>query len=296
MNAIPQPAIHEPTIVQLVQGSPEWLEYRRTRRNASESAAVMGVSPWMTPYQLWLAKTGRSTPRVTLAMQRGTELEPAARAAYEDRTGLVMQPVVLQDGAYSASLDGMTLEGDLVLEIKCPLRGMRSDLWQDVLAGQVPVHYRVQVQYQLAVSGADHAHLWVYDGSQGVLLEIGRDEACMDAIRAAWDAFQCFLDTDTPPSLTDADTVTRSDAPWREAARAFREAKDAADVAASRLEAARTALVGLTQHPREQWAEVSVTRFWKQGAVDYKKIPQLQGVDLAAYRGKTREEVRVSTG
>ena len=32
------------------------------------------------------------------------------------------------------------MAGDLILEIKCPMRGSQSGLWQDVLAGQVPVH------------------------------------------------------------------------------------------------------------------------------------------------------------
>lgn len=35
-------------------------------------------------------------------------------------------------------------------------------------------------------------------------------------------------------------------------------------------------------------------RYWKAGNVDYKKIPALQGLDLSCYRGKAREEVRVS--
>jgi hypothetical protein len=52
--------------------------------------------------------------------------------------------------------------------------------------------------------------------------------------------------------------------------------------------------VALAAHPREQGAGVSVTRYWKAGNVDYKKVPQLQGVDLDAYRGKAREEVRVT--
>jgi putative phage-type endonuclease len=96
-------------IVQLTQGSPEWLAYRLAKRNASESAAVMGLSPWTTPYQLWQIKTGRLVQATNLAMQHGTNLEPVARLAYETRTGLVMQPLVLEDGLYSASLDGMTL-------------------------------------------------------------------------------------------------------------------------------------------------------------------------------------------
>lgn len=41
---------------------------------------------------------------------------------------------------------------------------------------------------------------------------------------------------------------------------------------------------------------MSVTRFWKKGAVDYKKVPALKGVDLEAYRKESRLEVRVSQG
>jgi predicted phage-related endonuclease len=39
-------------IVKLVQGSPEWHAHRAQYRNASETAIVMGESPWQTPYQL----------------------------------------------------------------------------------------------------------------------------------------------------------------------------------------------------------------------------------------------------
>ena len=289
-SANPTPA----TIVRLTQGSPEWHAYRLSRRNASESAAVLGISPWMTPYQLWLVKTGRSVTKVTHAMQRGTDMEPMARAAYEEQTGLVMQPLVLESQGYSASLDGMTLEGDLVLEIKCPLRGTRSDLWLDVSAGQVPEHYAIQVQHQLMVSGADLAHLWVFDGSKGILHAIAQDEAVLSRIQEGWENFQQYLTGDTPPPLTDADTVLREDAAWVQAAAAFAEAKRATDLADAALAKARDELVALTCHPREQGAGVTVTRYWKAGSVSYAKIPALQGLDLSSYRGKAREEVRVT--
>lgn len=290
-NPLPLPA---PDIVRLTQGSAEWLAYRLGKRNASESAAVLGLSPWTTPYQLWQVKTGRLVQPVTMAMQRGTDLEPAARAAYEEQTGLVMQPLVLEAGVYSASLDGQTLEGELILEIKCPLRGMRSDLWQDVAVGQVPEHYMAQVQHQLMVSGATTAHLWVFDGERGLLHTIGRDEGLMARICEAWDAFQGFLDRDTPPPLTEADTLIRTDAAWTEAAEAYSTVKREAEALALRLETARQAVIALAQHPREQGAGVTVTRFWKQGNVDYKRVPALQGLDLDAYRGKAREEVRIT--
>lgn len=283
------------TIIAAPQGSQQWLEYRRTMRNASESAAVLGKSPWMTPYQLWLLKTGRTMTQVTPAMQHGTDLEPAARAAYEVQTGQIMQPLVLKDGAYSASLDGINFDGNLLVEIKCPYTGQSSSLWQEAAQGQIPGHYLVQIQHQLMVSGAVLAHFWVFDGTQGIILSVERDEDAMDAIRRGWEAFQVYLDTDSPPPLTDSDTVIREDTAWRDAAFAFAAAKANSDAADTALAQAREALVALAMHPKESGAGVSVTRFWKQGAVAYAKVPELQGVALDKYRGKAREEVRVST-
>src|SRR5437764_381882 len=110
------------SIVRLAQGSPEWHEHRRKYRNASETPVVMGVSPWMTPYQLWQTKLGLITQTETPAMRHGSEMEPIARAAYEKATGRIMQPLVIVEGEYSASLDGLTLAGERLLEIKCPVK------------------------------------------------------------------------------------------------------------------------------------------------------------------------------
>lgn len=281
-------------ILKLVQGSPEWHAHRAQYRNASESAAVMGASPWLTPYQFWQIRTGRVKQTVTAPMRHGTEMEPRARAAYEAQTGLVMQPLVLADGDYSASLDGITLEGDLLLEVKSPYKGQSSTLWQGVVAGDVPEYYAIQIQHQLMVAGAAMAHLWVFDGTEGLLLEVARDEAIMANIRVAWDGFQKYLDSDTPPPLSDRDTATRDDPEWKLAALGYLNAKRMAEDATATLEAARERLVGLTSHPSESGAGVTVTRFWKQGSVDYKRVPELDGVSLDGYRGKGREEVRVT--
>jgi putative phage-type endonuclease len=282
------------TIIQLKQGGQAWLDYRRTMRNASETAAVLGESPWTSPYQLWLQKTGRSVVATTAAMRHGTDMEPVARAAYEAQTRQIMQPLVLQDGAYSASLDGMNLEGDLIVEIKVPYKGRDSALWKEAAAGHVPGHYWLQVQHQLMVAGALLAHVWVFDGHDGLLIPVERDEAAMERIRQGWDVFQTYLDSDTPPPLMDADAVIREDDAWSVAARAFSEAKAAADSADAVLAQVREALVKLAQHPKETGGGVSVTRFWKAGAVAYAKVPALQGLDLSAYRGKSREELRIS--
>jgi putative phage-type endonuclease len=278
----------------MVQGSTEWHEHRAKYRNASETAAVMDASPWMTPYELWLIKTGRKVVEETAPMRHGTQMEPSARAAFEETTGLIMQPQVVVDGDYSASLDGITLNGDTLVEIKCPYKGQVSELWQTVKAGAVPEHYRLQVQHQLMVSGASRACLWVYDGSFGINSLIESDQTTFDAIRAGWDVFQPYLDSDMPPPLTDQDTKARTDAAWKEVADAYRGWKSVVDEAQAKADIAKVKLIELATHTREAGYGVSVTRYWKAGNVDYKRVPELQGVDLELYRGKMLEEVRVT--
>jgi len=281
------------TILRLEQGSTEWLAHREKYRNASETPIVMGVSPWQTPYQLWLEKTGRAEPKVTFPMQRGKELEHTARAAYEALTGNVMQPLVLVDGEYSASLDGMTFAGDLILEIKCPMKGQDSELWQQVARGVLPDYYALQIQHQLMVSGAAVADLYVFDGRVGMLLQVNPAPERWTTIQEAWDIFMEHIRRDSSPTLSERDTRTRDDDAWRLAAQAYVAAKAQADAAAEQLAAAREALVGLAEHPSESGAGVQVTRYWKAGSVEYKRIPELTCVDLEQYRSAPRVETRV---
>ena len=281
-------------LYKLIQGTPEWHEHRAKYRNASETAAVMGVSPWQTPYELWLVKTGHKETVETEAMRHGTTTEPAARAAFELESCLIMQPLVMVDGDYSASLDGVTLLGDTIVEIKCPYRGQTSELWQMVKDDVVPHHYMLQVQHQLMVSGAKTAYLWVYDGQQGVGVSIEPNLETFAQIKSAWNTFQLYLDHDSPPPLTEQDTVRQYDAEWQQAAEAYLSCKAACDDAETKVLAAKAHLIALTTHSRESGCGVSLTKYWKQGNVDYKKVPQLQNVDLELYRGKMSEEVRVT--
>lgn len=280
---------------KMVQGSPEWHEHRQQYRNASESPVVMGLSPWSTPYQLWQLKTGKVQPEEpTAPMKHGIELEPFARAAYEAKTGIVMQPLVMTLGEYSASLDGITLSRDLLLEIKCPYKGKVSELWQSVEVGQIPEIYNVQIQHQLMVAEATKAHLWVFDGTDGLLLTVERDEVCQKRIRKAWDEFNVFVVTDAPPPMTEADTVLREDTDWQVAAEDYIVLKSLAEEAAMQADQAKAKLISLAVHNRESGCGVMVTRFYKQGSIDYKRVPELGAVDLEQYRSKSKEEVRVT--
>jgi putative phage-type endonuclease len=280
-------------IVRLVQGSAEWHEHRRTHRNASDTPVVLNVSPWTTPYQLWQQKLGLVTPEVNAAMLRGTELEPAARAAYERQTGVPMQPLVIVDGEYSASVDGLALAGDRLVEIKCPFKGRESTLWQSVEQGRLPEHYWHQVQHQLMVTHADIADVFVFDGNDGLVHPVAPDQNAWSRIRDAWDEFAKYVAAKEAPPLTDRDTRTRDDPEWLEAAARYVALRAEYDELSAKVDGAKAQLAGLAKHAREHGGGVSVTRLWKRGNVDYTRVPELVGVDLEPYRNSGREETRV---
>jgi putative phage-type endonuclease len=281
-------------IIKLVQGSAEWHEHRRRYRNASETPVILGVSPWLTPYQLWQQKLGLTQPEINPAMLRGTELEPAARAAYEARTGLVMQPLVLLAGEYSASLDGLTLGGERLLEIKCPFKGRESTLWKCAKAGRLPEHYHWQVQHQLLVTQADIADVFIFDGAEGIVFPIAPDPDAWPRIQTAWDEFARFVAESQAPPLTERDTRIRDDPAWLEAAARYLELRTAYDELSAKVDEAKARLVGLASHAKEQGGGVSVMRLWKRGNIEYKRVPELASVDFELYRSTAKEEVRVT--
>ena len=79
----------------------------------------------------------------------------------------------------------------------------------------------------------------------------------------------------------------------RRAAAAYLELRTAHDELSTKFDEAKARIVGMANHAKEQGGGVSVTRMWKRGNVDYKRIPQLADIDFEQYRGAGREEVRV---
>ena len=69
------------TIVELEQGSREWLKWRHNGIGGSDAPAVMGENPWKSVRALHREKTRPpKESRKNAAMIRGTRLEPQARA------------------------------------------------------------------------------------------------------------------------------------------------------------------------------------------------------------------------
>jgi len=190
-----------------IQGSQEWLEYRRTRGGASEVAALFECSPFMpkNAFELYQVKTGEREVFVNDAMRHGTRNEPAARAKLEDILGESLEPQVLEDNVNErivASLDGQTIDGKTIVEIKCPPKGKASKAWKEVEDNGKPgYHYYLQIQQQLLCSGAEYCLFAVYDAADDEVIttQVNADPAIQDEIRTKWAAFFEALDAGAPP-------------------------------------------------------------------------------------------------
>jgi putative phage-type endonuclease len=148
--------------VNLKRGSNCWRAWHRGGLGSSDAAAAVGVSPWLTPRRLWEIKTGRAPePPPTFAMRRGLRLKPAARRLYEERMGRRAGPCCVVHDRHDwlrASLDGLDVEGGLVVMLKAP----RATDHRMALEGQIPAHFRPQVQHQLAATGLSLLHFASY--------------------------------------------------------------------------------------------------------------------------------------
>jgi predicted phage-related endonuclease len=69
------------------------------------------------------------------------------------------------------SLDGLSADGSVVLEVKCPGAADHGV----AVRGEVPGKYVPQLQHLLAVSGARICHYWSYRDGEGTLIEVAPD-------------------------------------------------------------------------------------------------------------------------
>ena len=188
--------------VKAQQRSEAWLELRRQGLGASDMAAVMGVSPYKTPYQLWAEKTGATPPqKVGAAAQRGVILEDAVGRYYEEERGVKLRKSngiirLKQHPRIMASLD-RTIVGEPkgIVEIKTSA-SPRWSMWP------VPPEVVIQTHVQMGILGVEWCDVVALLG--GLVFKIERvqfDPALWAEIQRSAMAFLEAVDTNTPPKL-----------------------------------------------------------------------------------------------
>lgn len=148
------------------QCSPEWFAARLGRPSASQFDKIITTkgerSKQRTKYMYQLAGErlagAREDSYTNAAMQRGTEMEPEARALFELVHDIPVSQVGMcyrdEEKLYSCSPDGLIEEikkGGL--EIKCPSMAVHVEY---LIGNKLPTDYFQQVQGSLFVTGREY--------------------------------------------------------------------------------------------------------------------------------------------
>jgi putative phage-type endonuclease len=190
-----------------------WLEERRKGIGGSDVAAIMGLSPWKTAYQVYREKRKEvedwSGNDLT---DWGKRMEPAIRQWYSDKTGrnvrlpdkIMYHP---QHPFMLASLDGFTDDGRVV-EIKTARSGKN---WGEPETNQIPDYYAVQVHHYMTITGFQVADIPVsIAGSSPSLYIVEADKEISEMIIEACAKFWERVQSGNPPDpVTYADAVAR---------------------------------------------------------------------------------------
>jgi putative phage-type endonuclease len=134
----------------------------------SDAPAILGLSPWRTPVDVYMEKIGEA-PQIedTPAMYWGRALENVLAEEYARRTNARLRRVnrTLVHREHPFLIGHIDREvvanerGPGVLEVKTA--GRLTDEWGEPGTDEVPEHYLVQVQHYLAVTGRAWADLAV---------------------------------------------------------------------------------------------------------------------------------------
>lgn len=261
------------------QGTPEWKQWKHSRIGASESSAILGISPWKTALKLYLEKKSALEDRPTPPhMQRGLDLEPMARKLLEQETGLSFIPTVLEHQEHKwliASLDGITFDGQVLCEIKCANKAV-IDLAR---SGRLPDYYMCQVQHQLLVSGAEYCWYCCFDGNDIYPVKVLPQIQWQSRILSECTEFYDRLQSGEPPAFSEKDYVPISSLEAEYAAKNWASAKKDLDLASKQEKAAREKLLCFADDGNfvvgqeiESCPTVKATRVSRNGSVDWKHV------------------------
>jgi putative phage-type endonuclease len=180
------------------------MEDRKGFIGGSEIAAVMGLSPWKTPLQLWLEKTGAIEPKDLSdneAVQMGNELEETVARLFTKRSGKEVRrsPKQYIDKEFSfmrCQVDRLVTGSDELVE--CKTASLRKE--KDWSGDEIPADYILQVQWQLMITGRSIGWIAVLIGGQKFLFkQIKEDVELQATMREAADKFWSMVESKQAP-------------------------------------------------------------------------------------------------
>ena len=184
----------------------------------SDVAAIFGVSPWITPLELWKIKKGQMEPAEkenALQLEMGHLLEPIAAHFYAKKTGNIVtdDTNLYQHADFKYALANFdrrfvrASDGESgILECKSCTYHKAGD-WVN---GTFPLYYEFQLRFYLAVADVNigaFSAMWGNNPDNDMAFpEITRDKAKEDMIFEKLDRWIWSLENDVPPTMDNIPT------------------------------------------------------------------------------------------
>lgn len=285
-----------PKQIALVQGSPEWLDFRKKGLGASEYPALRGVG-YQDKEDLIRSKIGLPTGQVSEFTQKifaeGHKIEAEVRDRL-NAEGYRFNPIVCvdsQDERLFASLDGFDPEQNLILEVKST---SSKEILADLDSGKVPNLYRLQCEFQLMVTLASCALLVVVDKTSG------KEYRKMVApFFPNWADMRheahCFLQ-EVEQRRKQLDTLEYDSDALRleEVVKQIKALENQVKILDDEKKFLADSLLKRFASFAVASKRISIEFAERAGSVDYKAIPELAGVDLEKYRKSPTSYIKVT--
>jgi len=185
----------------------------------SDIGAILGLSRFRSPLEVWMEKTGKETMKIdSLPLRFGSFAEAFVANEYSRATGFELlhdESIYLhpQHSFMSAHIDRFILEDEeglpptRILECKTANPFSSSD-WGEAGSDQVPMSYLCQCIWYMAITGIDKTDLAVLFGNSDFrIYEIARDQALEELVIAKalhfWNEY--VLKDIPPPPQSQAD-------------------------------------------------------------------------------------------
>jgi len=263
--------------IELEQGTLEWLKFRNNHIGASDIAVILGISPFKSQYQLWIEKTKREEPsdiNSNYFMLRGKALEAEARLTYSEVTGNIVIPAVKQSSEWDvaiASLDGITMNEDILCEIKCPSQ-KSFDFMKNM---GIQEYYEAQVQWQLWVTKAKRCDFFAYiDDNTHQLIEVFPNLDYQEKLIEKAKEFWNFVENNTAPEASEKDHVYIEDQEANDLALQWKFLKQEDDRLKKERKEIESKLLEFTDDGNCIFpqSKVKLTRINRKGIVDWEEI------------------------
>lgn len=157
----------------------DWLRARRQGITGTDAGAITGMNPYVSAFQVYQDKLSDDVQETdNEAMRQGRDLEEYVASRFAEATGFKVHRAnaIFQNEEHSimlADFDRLIVGQNAGLECKT-VSPYSAGKWKD---GAIPLHYQMQVQHYLAVSGFDCWYIAaIVFGREFIIRKIERDE------------------------------------------------------------------------------------------------------------------------